>query len=59
MNPRAISRLSVFDRFSRTWVFLRRFYLVDPAGFEPATNRYEPVALDRLSYGSTGSGGGT
>ena len=39
--PRAVKPLSVFktDPFSRAWVFLREFYMVDPAGLEPATDR--------------------
>ena len=39
--PRDLTPLSVFktDPFSRTWVFLRIYYMVDLAGLEPATGR--------------------
>ena len=42
--PRGLTRLSVFktDPFSQTWVYLQLLNLnkmVDPAGFEPATDR--------------------
>ena len=39
--PRRLHALSVFktDPFSRAWVFLRVFLMVDPAGLEPAANR--------------------
>ena len=40
--PRGLTRLSVFktDPFSQTWVYLQLYKkMVDPAGFEPATDR--------------------